>query len=362
MAGAGVSRTMATIKDVARLAGVSPSTASAAMNNSPKVRKEVAARIRQVALDLNYTPSASARALKRGNSTLLGLVVADLANPFYGAITKAIGQASRDAGYALILTDTDWDVMRERGYLDLMISHRVDGLIVAITGKESRQALQALRTTGVPVVMIDQAYPGLPFDAVTLDNDAAAQMGVDHIVSFGHRRIGLLVGPQALPTGEERLRGYRGALEAHGIAYDPALVAEAEYSVESGYAAAGRLLSLAEPPTAIFAGSDNITIGLMRYLADHGIACPDDLSVVCLDDFPMAGAVVPRLTAVAQPIQEMGRRAVAQLIERLTLPRTGEVARHTFQPALMVRESCAALKPRKPRRRALEARATAAAE
>lgn len=343
---------MATIKDVARLAGVSASTASAAMNNSPKVRKEVAARIRQVALDLNYTPSASARALKRGNSTLLGLVVADLANPFYGAIAKAIGHAARDAGYAMILSDTDWDVTRERGYLDLMISHRVDGLIVAITAKESRQALQALRTTGVPVVMIDQAYPGVPFDAVTLDNDAAAQLGVDHIVAQGHRRIGLLVGPQGLPTGEERLRGYRAAIEAHGIAFDPSIVMEAEYSVEAGYAAAGRLLAAAEPPTAIFASSDNLTIGLMRWLADHGIACPDDLSVVCIDDFPMAGAVVPRLTAVAQPVQEMGRRAVAQIVERLALPRTGEVAHHTFQPTLIVRESCAPLRPRRPKRRA----------
>jgi LacI family transcriptional regulator len=331
-----------TIRDVALLAGVSVATVSNTVNDPDRVSDELRARVLKAIETLNYAPRAAARSLRRQSSGLIGLIVADITNPFFTELVQAVeGIASRH-GYSVLLCNSDEDAAREEKHLRVLRSQWVDGIILATTGEASLSRSSLLSQIRVPVVLVDRAFDGLGLDAVVLNNRLAAQQATEHLIRRGHRRIGLLSGPTGITTGADRLVGYREALLGSQLRFDPDLVREAGFREQQAYDATAELMRLPQPPTALFAANNLMAIGMMRALSDLGLRCPDDVSVISIDDFPWAHVFRPKLTIVAQPVREMGERAVQLLTDRIAGRRSGTGSTQMLEPHLVVRESCAA--------------------
>lgn len=331
---------MATIRDVARLANVSVATVSNALNSADRVSPELLTRVRAAVEKLSYAPHAGARSLRKRSSGLLGLVVGDITNPFFSDLFEAVEDAAAAAGYLVLLCNSSERSEREEAHLKMLRTQRIDGLILAPTGTASMNRASLLAQLEVPVVLVDRAMDGLGYDCVVLDNHRAAFEATDHLIACGHRRIALINGPDALRTATDRMQGYREALLSAGLRFDPTLVREADFQEQPAYDAALALLALPEPPTAIFATNTLMTIGAVRALADRGLACPEDISLVGIDDLPWADAVSPRLTAIAQPVRAMGEAALALLAGRIAGTRLGPGTMTVMAPRLVVRRSC----------------------
>jgi LacI family transcriptional regulator len=302
--------------DVARAAAVSLATVSAAVNDSAPVSAEARARIQKAIRKVGYKTNSIARSLKTGTTSTIGLMVADITNPFFTTVIHAIQEVANRNGYSVMLCCSDEDVEKERTHLRLLADRMVDGFIIATAGETPE--LRALVDGGRrPVVMIDRQVEGLDTDAVVIDNAEATREAVQHLIAAGHRRIGLITGRRSLSTGRDRYAGYRQALAGAGIPFEPSLVGSAHFGADDGHKAAKRLLSLGERPTAIFACNNLSGLGLMRAIHDAGLACPDDIAVACFDDFDWAEVFHPRLTTVAQPTQAIGVQAMMMLLERL---------------------------------------------
>ncbi|WP_030623807.1 LacI family DNA-binding transcriptional regulator [Streptomyces sclerotialus] len=323
----------ATIPDVAREAGVSRSTASRALADYGSVSPEARERVRAAAEKLGYRPNLLARSMITGRTHTLGAIVADIQNPFFAGVTRGITDAARAAGYQVLLANTDEDVAAERAAVKMLRDKHVDGLIVAPAATTETGHLAAAHTAGCPVVLLDRQAPGLPADSVTVDNHGAAQDAVRRLLAAGHRRIALvsLLGsapaddsadaPAApadpVSTGLERIEGYRAALREAGLTDTDTYLRTGTFHREDPADLTAGLLSLPEPPTAVFATDSMIALGVLSAARDHGLRVPDDLSVVTFDDTDWARAVRPRVSVVAQPVQELGARAVQSLIARI---------------------------------------------
>ncbi|CEJ15277.1 HTH-type transcriptional repressor PurR [bacterium YEK0313] len=333
---------MATIRDVARLANVSVATVSNALNNAGRVSPELLARVRAAVDKLGYAPDAAARSLRKGASRLIGLIVGDITNPFFADLFEAVEDAAAARGYLVLLLNSNERVEREEAHLRMLRSQRIDGLILAPTGAVSMNRAALLAALEIPVVLVDRAMDGLGYDAVVLDNHRAGHAATTYILGHGHRRIGLINGPDVVRTAADRLQGYREALIGAGIGFDPALVRNAAFQEQAAYDAAIDLLGGAEPPTAILAANNKMTIGALRALADLGLACPGDVSIVGIDDLPWAEAVTPRLTMVAQPVRAMGEAALERVVERIAGSLVTPATTRVMAPRLVARNSCAA--------------------
>jgi LacI family transcriptional regulator len=333
---------MATIRDVARLASVSVATVSNVLNNPARVSPELLARVRAAVDKLGYAPDAAARSLRKRSSGLLGLVVADITNPFFSELFEAIELAAAARGFSVILCNSNEITEREEAHLRMLRSQRIDGLILAPTGTVSMNRAALLAALEMPVVLVDRAMEGLGYDAVVLNNHRAAYEATSYAIGCGHRRIALINGPKTVRTAADRLQGYREALLAAGLALDPALVRDAGFREQSAYEAALQLLRSEQRPTAIFTTNNLMTIGVLRATAELGLHCPDDISIIGIDDLSWAEAVAPRLTMVAQPVRAMGETALDLLTQRIAGTRLGAGTTTVLEPRLMVRKSCAA--------------------
>jgi len=338
---------MPTLHDVARLAGVSIATVSATINQSAYVSPELQERVRKAIAEIAYHPDGIARSLKKRSTQTLGLIISDITNPFFTALVRGIEDAANARGHALILCNTDEDVEKERAYLRLLRSRRVDGLIMAPAGcvKDYQQFSVEANT---PLVFIDRKISSVPADAVVVDNVGGARQVVDYLLRLGHRHIGAITGLPHISTTHERIEGYRQALEAAGLPPDPALMLGGNSRLKGGYQAGLALLSFPKRPTAIFATNNLMAIGLMRAVAERELRCPEDVSVACFDDFEWASVFQPRLTTVAQPTYEMGVKAAEVLFARLDGTLAGDPKEIVLSPTLMIRDSCAALPPEEP--------------
>jgi LacI family transcriptional regulator len=341
---------MPTIRDVARLAGVSTATVSATINKSAKVSDALQLRVLDAVRQLGYAPDGVARSLKKGRTQLVGLVIADVTNPFFAELVHVIGQAAQAAGYAVLLCNTDQEPEKEQLYLQLMRTHRADGVILTPTGEGPGYAA-GLGGLGLPLVLLDRSVAGVAADSVTLDNRAAGRLATRHLLELGHRRIAAITGPAHLSVAAERLAGFAEALAEQGLAPDPALVRHADFREQGGLEAC--LSVMAEParPTALFVANNHMLIGVMRGLTQLGLACPADVSVAAIDDFPWANAFTPRLTTVRQPVREMGETALRLLLERLGGAAPSAPRPIVLAPSLVVRESCIAVPQPSPQRR-----------
>lgn len=330
------------IHDVARLAGVSVATVSNVLNSARSVADSTRTRVLKAVETLGYAPHAAARSMRSRTSGLIGLIVADITNPFFTALVQSIERAASAHGDSVLLCNSDEDVEREQRHLKMLRSQRVDGIILAATGLASSGRAAGLAMLRVPVVLVDRGLAEFGLDAVTLDNRRAALDAMRHILGFGHRRIAMISGPVAVSTAAERLAGYREALAEAGLPFDAQLVHDAGFREDRAYTIACRMLATPDRPTAVFAANNLIAIGLMRAIADLGLRCPQDVSVVSIDDFPWANAFRPRLTTVAQPVATMGDTAVRLLRERIGGAGIDTPRQEVLAPLLIARDSCCA--------------------
>ncbi len=306
------------IRELARRSGVSTATVSRALNDRAEVSEATRARIRQLASELGYAPNEPARTLVRRRSDTIGLVwdsgqeAQGRHNPFLLGMLSAVRTALSEADYHLMLLTTAGADDPDSAYLQAVRRHNLEGVIVLTTPPDDR-CLRALAASPVPCAGIDTAFTGPHTVRVSSDNAAGAEAAVEHLHALGHRRIATVTGPLHLPPAAERLAGYRRACLRLRLPVPEEYVAEGDFFLGSGQAAARRLLSLAEPPTAIFAAGDQMAIGAMHAAADAGLSVPGDLAVVGFDDIDAASLVRPALTTVAQDQRALGEAAVAAL-------------------------------------------------
>jgi LacI family transcriptional regulator len=336
---------MATMKDVARLAGVSIATVSATVNRSAFVSAELRRRVTDAIHELGYAPDGVARSLKRGRTQLVGLIVADITNAFFTELVHVIEAAIQDAGYSVLLCDTDENFEKEREYLRILRTHRVDGVILAPTGQPGDYTPFHSLEERLPLVLVDRVLTELNADAVTVDNIAAAFDATSHLLDLGHRDVATITGPLHLTSAQDRLRGFRTALEQRRVPLREDFVRSGAFREEEAMAAALDLLQQSERPSAIFVANNHMMIGVMRAISQLKLSCPKDVSVVGIDDFPWANAFTPRLTLVRQPVEEIGKAAVQMLLDRRKDDRERPPIHRVLKPTLVVRDSCARFGP-----------------
>ncbi len=331
-----------TIRDVARLSGVSPMTVSRVINDSERVSPETRKRVEDAISELGYVPSRLARGLSRQRTGTLAVIVPDVANPFFTAVVRAAEEVARRADYHVILCDTRADLSAERDVIEELIAHRVEGMVIAPVSDRSATHLRRLAEFGVPFVLIDRTIPGVDCDVVLGDSSGGARQLVDHLVSLGHRRIGFIVESDDVSTARDRRRGYEAALTAAGIAFDPALVAQAAPDPSGGSAGMTRLLELEDRPTAVFTVNNLVALGAIEAVRAAGLEVPDDVALVCFDDIEYASRLYPFLTAMEQPAQTFGTLGTQLLLERIE--GRGPERRHeiVLPGEFIIRKSCGA--------------------
>ncbi|RPF34247.1 LacI family DNA-binding transcriptional regulator [Streptomyces sp. TLI_185] len=304
-----------TLADVAREVGVSAKTVSRVLNEdgpvSPRTREQVLAAV----AELGFQPNLMARNIRVGGpDTTIGLVIPDLANPFFGAVARAIEDTVGERGLTLLMGSSADDPGRERALTDKFLARRVSILMIVPSVGADHSHLKSHRAAGLPVVFLDRPGVGLSTDSIVSSNRAGTHDGVAHLIAHGHRRIGFIGDlPVKLYTRRERLAGYRTALQEADLAYDRSLVTNA-HDQPAAATATAQLLALSDPPTALFAGNNMVALGMVAELARRG---RKDIAVVAFDDVPLAEALEPALTVVAQDPEEIGRAAAATALARL---------------------------------------------
>ena len=307
---------MVTIKDVARVAGVSPSTVSRALNDSPLIREETKARIRRIAQELGYERNELARGLVKGASGAIGLVIPDITNPFFAEVTRGVGEVAHARGYGVILCNTEEDPDRERSYIRLLRRKRVDGLILTSVTAEDPY-LKALARSKTPFVLVSRACQLVPAPYVGVDDRLGGRLAVEHLVELGHRRIGFIGGPADVQSSLDRLAAFEAVLTEHGIPVREEWISFSDFTQRAGYRAGKELLRRKVRPSAVFAANDVVALGVLQAADELGLRVPEDLSVLGYDDISYAGLPRIELTTVAQPSFEMGKIAAEWLLSVL---------------------------------------------
>lgn len=334
---------MATIKDVARQAGVAISTVSAVINRSAPVSEDVIARVEAAIAAIGYLPHGGAKALRSGDSRLVGLILPDITNPFFSMVARVIETVCMRAGYMTFVYNTDEDVDHEMRILRMMRMQRVAGLILISTRSDAEHGRRLMEAINVPTVLFGSDVEGTPFDVITLDDAEASRLAIDHLAALGHRRIAIVAGREGVSTHHERLASALAAMRRHGIEPDAGLVVPADFMQERAFDAAKALLARRDPPTAIFALSNLMLIGVMRALRALGLACPRDVSLVGIGDFEWPEIMEPQMTVVATPAVAMAEFAIGALLDEIAGRHRRSGHRTQFAPDLIMRDSCRAL-------------------
>ena len=340
-----MSASTVTIRDVARRAGVSPMTVSRVINDSALVSAGTRRRVEDAIGELGYVPSRLARGLTARRTGTLAVIVPDVANPFFTLIVRGAEDVARRAGYRVILCDTRGDLAVEREVIEEMLAHRVEGILIAPVNDRSREHLRRLTAFNVPFVLVDRTVRGVDADTVLGDSADGAQRLVEHLLSLGHRRVGMIVESDDVSTARDRRRGYETALQAAGLLVDPELVVRARVDPEGGREGMRRLLTLDEPPTAVFTVNNLVAVGAIEAVRGAGLEVPDDVALVCFDDIEYASRLYPFLTVMEQPAETFGTLSTQLLLERIE-NRAPERSRVVVLPAqFVVRRSCGAAVP-----------------
>lgn len=333
---------MSTIYEVARLAGVSPKTAARILSGEkgrPKNREKILA----AAAELNYVRNQQAATLRSGRSGLIGLIVPDIRNPYYPHFFKVVHDVCLETGHQVLLADTGGRAADEAGALRLFGASRVEGLILdASLGEPDISCdplLRVLISQGSPVILAGRPARGLPVDELAVDNLVGVASAVRHLAERGKRRLAFVCGERDLPTSRERHSGFIGAVAGAGLESRPDWSVFGEYTAESGYLLARRLLEAEEHPDAIVAANDIIAVGVLEAAAELGLTVPKQVAVVGFDDIPMARHLRPRLTTLRQPVERMAGDCIRLLINRINKSDTTSAQQLNYRPELVVRES-----------------------
>lgn len=306
----------ATIHDVARQARVSPATVSRVVNSSRTVSPALVERVEAVITALDYRPSGAARGLRTRRVPVWGLVISDIRNPFFTDMVRGVEDVATVSGYSVVLCNSDENIDKERGYLDLIRREHMAGAILAAADAQHSNP-GPLLDQGIPVVAVDRRIDHPRVDQVTVDNFGGAAAAVGHLIDQGYQRIACVSGPESAPTGADRLAGYMATLRAAGLAPTEELIRRADFRIEGGRIATASLLDLPSPPEAIFCANNLMTLGALAALSERGVRVPDGMAVVGFDDPEWAPLVSPQLSGVAQPTYEMGAQAARYLLSRI---------------------------------------------
>ncbi|MGE5204229.1 MAG: LacI family DNA-binding transcriptional regulator [Chlamydiota bacterium] len=330
-----------TMRQIAARARVSVGTVSHVINNTAGVREPVRRRVLEAIERLGYQPSLLARGLRRNQTTIIGVIIPDISNPFFPLVVRGVEDIAYQNSYRLMLCNADNDAQKEQVYFDELRAYRMAGLIV-IPSADSRLVTAAGGAAGeLPVICLDRCPEGWTGDSVTVDNTEGAYQAARYLVALGHRRIAAITGQLHVTSAVERLKGIKQALRDSAITIAPEYIQEGRFDRLSGYEKGLMLLQFSPRPTAIFAANDLVALGVLSALRELGLRCPEDVSLVGFDDLELASFTNPALTTVAQPAYQMGARAAALLFERLS----GEdipPQRIVMETALKVRGSTAA--------------------
>lgn len=305
-----------TIKDIAEIAGVSKATVSRVLNNTKPVSDEIKERVQSVIDETGYRPSSLARSLSRQRTGILGLIIPDVANPFYAELVKGMSEVAKAYHYNILLCNTFREHEKEREFLELLEDKEVDGIIF-MTFEFHKYQKAFFDRYRKPIVTVNRHFEGQEIPNVDIDNEAAAYSAVRYLIELGHRRVGIISSSKTDDTAIYRVDGYRRALEEAGLSAEEDLVVESDYHFKSAYEGARQLMTLEDPPTAIFCLNDELAVGAIKYLNDTGRSVPEDVSVIGFDDVPLASMFIPSLTTIRQPIYEMGATAARLLIKRV---------------------------------------------
>lgn len=332
---------MSTIYDIAKKAGVSPSTVSRVLNNYNNVRAETAAKVKKVCEDLNYIPNANASNLKKRNSKNLALIIPNIENPFFTSILKGFEDRAYRESYTTIVCDTDHNSVKEKDYIEMVIAKDFDGLAIGTTSKSNKYFKEIVKRK-IPFLLIDRKIDNLSVDIVCGDSYQGALLLTNHLIKNGYRKIGFITGPLHLSTSKERLAGYKSALVRSDIDYDDNLVKidkkNEGYSLSGAYNLTKELLA-ETTVDSIFVGNNMMALAVYKALKEKKIKVPTDLALVCFDELSLMYEIEPFFTVMKQPAYTMGELAAKTLIKRIENKIAANKQNIVLQPELIIRES-----------------------
>lgn len=333
---------MATIKEVAELAGVSVGTVSHVITRAVPVSESLSARVQAAVRELDYHPNHVARSLKTSRTRTLGIIVPDMTIPFFPQVIRGAETAARAQGYSLVAVNSDDNAERQKDLLSLLRSQRVEGMLLVIaSGAAPVAQIARMLDAGIPVVCLDRIPDKLPVDSVSVEDAEAAELGVDHLISMGFRRIAVITGPLTLKNERRRLFGYRRALRRGALSSDESLIWRSNLRPEDAAAVCRDLLRQAQSlPDAIFSTNGQTGLGVLRALRDCGLATPGDVAFVTFDELTVEELFTPAITTVVQPAFEIGFRASEILLQRVReSSRPDQLIQVRLPATLKVRES-----------------------
>lgn len=328
----------ATIKEVAKKAGVSIATVSRVLNESNLVQDETKKLVKQVARDLRYSPNIAARSLSRSRTETIGILLPDLYGEFFSEVIRGMDTTARQHKYHLFISSSHNSKAEIEAALRIM-SGRVDGLII-MSPHIDAVALNSNLPSALPVVLLNCYVDGGDFDAINIDNYQGAYDVVRHLVNHGHKRIAIITGTEKNIDAQERLRGYQAALKDSGVEHSDLYELTGDFTEASAYKAAIRILNTNPQPTAIFASNDAMAIGALSALRVHNISVPGDIALAGFDDIPIATYITPSLTTVRVRISDLGALAVKRLLEAIHKKKEHVKHRTVLGTEVVARESC----------------------
>ena len=333
---------MATVRDVAKLAGVSPITVSRVINNTGYISYETRRRVDGAIQQLGYVPNTLARSLRLSQTNTLALVLTDITNPFWTTVARGVEDAASDAGFNLILCNTDESKVEQDKYLKVLLQKRVDGVLL-VPVRCTRETVQVILNQNVPLVVLDRHIPGVEIDSVRCDSEGGGYDLVRLLITQGHRQIVMLSGPQGVSSADDRVAGYQRAMAEAGLDRQIESIFYGEFTQQSGYTMMQQALAAAPRLSAVFAGNNFITIGAFKALRDAGLEVPENIALVGFDDLPVALVIDPFFTVASQPAYQMGKQATELLLARIAGQAPPQYQEIILPTEIIVRRSSGAL-------------------
>jgi len=334
-------KTEATIESLSKELHLSASTISRVLGGKAekyRISKKTAELVLETANKLNYAPNQLARSLRLKKTNTIGLMIPDISNPFFAKIASFIEREARERGYSVIVSDSEEKTEIEKSSLKVLTSRMIDGIIISPVG-ESAEHLIEENVRNIPIVTIDRFFPELKLPFVGTDNFKGALEAVNYLIQNGHKRIAFVQGIKSTSVNQERLRGYVEALKSNGIPYNKNLVSGENFGEENGYVAMKLLLNMNARPTAVFAASNLISLGVLRALKEENISVPDDISIVAFDDQFYSSFLATPMTTVAQPVKEIATIAFRLLMDSIELDAESNEPKKILLPTRLITRS-----------------------
>lgn len=335
---------MATMKDIAKLAGVSTSTVSHVINKSRFVSEDISERVNKAAQELNYTPSALARSLKVNRTKTIGMLVTTSTNPFFGEVVKGVERSCYQQGYSLILCNTEGDNQRMRESIITLLQKRVDGLILMCSSLEGERIDVFDKYPDIPVVVMDWGPMLFTSDKIQDNSLRGGYMAARHLIDAGHKHIGCITGPLVKHQAQMRYEGYKRALNESNLEFNANWIIEADFECEGGYRAFNKMFDKGPMPSALFVSNDMMAMGVINAAHEKGINIPEQLSIIGYDDIQISKFMTPALTTIHQPKYRLGKAAVEALLNKLDGGQTDPQVVQ-LEPTLVERNTVVSPKP-----------------